>query len=632
MLIKIARICTLAAIFTPLLLINGLYFPFISGKAIIFRILVELALAFFLAHILLANNRTELVQKIKTQLRRPINISVIAFALIAVITALISQNPTQAFWSNFERGEGAFQIMHYALFFILSTILFSDQKTILRAVKATILTSILLCIYGFGQLYFDANPNQALAQKFGIIAASSRISGTLGNPSYLAGYLIISIALIIYMLRRAKRPFQKILWGILAAIEAFALLQTGTRGALLAVIVGIFAVLIAEIWFAHTRKGQLIAFSVLTICTISGIGFLATNQATFWKHIPVVNRFLNISGALKEIQPRLWTWGSAVAGVIERPLTGWGAENFPYAFDKYYNPKHFGIESFFDRTHNVFLEYLISGGVLLLLAYLAIFFFYYKEIRRYPRNLWKSILFALPIAYFTQGFFLFDVLPVYIILYTFIVFAINLNQDTPIDLTEDQYELNGTGLLGTLAVATILITSIITTAIFPFQKNIALANAHRPANGDEGVRAFQAAYNLPSPIGQEETVASFNRFIINIIEGTARANPNISKEAIRSVVDMANQWFDLNRSKMAGLKNTYTNGGLNLRAGILFNQPDYLERSQALYREALEIAPTRIEFIAILLKATKTLGDNNAYEKLLTIAKQLRPDIDWSTR
>ncbi len=632
MLIKIARVCTLAAIFTPLILINGLYFPFIAGKAIIFRILIELALAFLLAHILLANNRADLIKQIKTQLRRPINISMMIFAGIAVITALISQNPTQAFWSNFERGEGAFQIMHYALFFILSTILFTDSKTILRAVKVTILTSVLLSLYGFGQFYFDAHPNQALAQKLGIIAASSRISGTLGNPSYLAGYLIISITLIIYMMRKAKTTLQKVLWGTLIAVEAFALLQTGTRGALLAVIVGAFAVLVAEIWFAQTRKGQLIAFSVLTICTISGIGFLATNQANFWKHIPVANRFLNISGALKEIQPRLWTWGSAVAGVIERPLTGWGAENFPYAFDKYYNPKHFGIESFFDRTHNVFLEYLISGGVLLLLAYLSIFFFYYKEIKRYPRNLWKSILYALPIAYFTQGFFLFDVLPVYVILYTFIVFAINTDKTSTIDLTEERYELNGVGLAGTLAVATILITSVIITDIFPFQKNIALANAHRPASGDEGVKAFQAAYNLPSPVGQEETVAAFNRFIINIVEGTARANPNIPKEAIRSVVDMANQWFDVNRSKMAGLKNTYTNGGLNLRAGILFNQADYLDRSQALYREALEIAPTRIEFIAVLLKTAKTLGDDKTYDKLLVIAKQLRPDIDWTTR
>ncbi len=631
MLIKIARFCTLAAIFTPLILINGLYFPFIAGKAIIFRILIELALAFLLAHILLANNRSALLQTIKTQLRRPINISVILFALIAVSTALISQNPTQAFWSNFERGEGAFQIMHYALFFLLSSILFTDPKTIIRTIKATIITSGLLCVYGFAQLYFYKFPNPELAGKLKIIAADKRISGTLGNPSYLGGYLIISIALIIYMMRRSKTAIQKTLWGALLAVESFALLQTGTRGALLAVMVAGLTVLIAEIWFAHTRKGRLVAFGLLLTCSIAGITFVATSQASFWQHIPVVNRFLNIGGALKEIQPRLWTWGSAVAGVIERPLLGWGAENFPYVFDKYYNPKHFGIESFFDRTHNVFLEYLISGGITLLFAYLAIFFFYYKEIKRYPRNLWKSILFALPIAYFTQGFFLFDVLPVYIILYTFIVCVINTDRQ-PVDLTEEYYELTGSGLLTTLAIATVLITSIIITDVFPFQKNLALANAHRSANGNDGIKAFEHVYNLPSPVGQEETVAAFNRFIINIIEGTARANPNISIEAIRSVVDMANQWFDANRSKMSGLKDVYTNGGLNLRAGILFNQTDYLKRNQALYKEALEIAPTRIEFIAILLKTAKTLGDDAAYQKLLAVAKQLRPDIDWTTR
>lgn len=41
-------------------------------------------------------------------------------------------------------------------------------------------------------------------------------------------------------------------------------------------------------------------------------------------------------------------------------------------FNKYYDPALYGAEPWYDRTHNIFLDWLIAGGVLGLLAYLSI--------------------------------------------------------------------------------------------------------------------------------------------------------------------------------------------------------------------------------------------------------------------
>jgi len=39
-------------------------------------------------------------------------------------------------------------------------------------------------------------------------------------------------------------------------------------------------------------------------------------------------------------------------GVKEKPLLGWGQENFNLVFNKYYEPSLYGQEVWFDRVHN----------------------------------------------------------------------------------------------------------------------------------------------------------------------------------------------------------------------------------------------------------------------------------------
>ena len=58
-------------------------------------------------------------------------------------------------------------------------------------------------------------------------------------------------------------------------------------------------------------------------------------------------------------------------GVKEHPILGWGQENYIVLFNKYYDPKMYQQEPWFDRSHNVFFDWLVSGGILALLAYLS---------------------------------------------------------------------------------------------------------------------------------------------------------------------------------------------------------------------------------------------------------------------
>jgi O-antigen ligase len=631
-----------AAAVTPLLLVKQLFFPFIAGKAITFRVLVELALLSFLLHVISHARTKGFLNTLAQKLRHPIVICVSIFAVLFVVTALVGVNPTQSFWSNFERGEGAFQVLHYAVFFILCVLLLADRKSLERMLLVNIFVSLPMCLYAFLQLVTPiGSPN------WFVISPGDRVSGTLGNPSYLAAYLIFILAFIVYFFLKSKDPVIKTLLGVLFAFEFFIFLKTGTRGAFLGLIAGLL--LIAAIQFFITRNkkvriglGAFFALGILLTGT-----FFATHQAKVWEQVPVLNRLIDYKSAINDIRPRIWTWGSAVSGTLERPVAGWGAENFPYPFDKYYNPNHFGIESFFDRTHNIFLEYLITGGVILLVSWLAIFFFYYKRLASRPKDLWFTILAVTPVIYLIQGFFLFDTLPIYIGFFVFLALMLGTEQEreTPL-LPERSGTLGGTNLVIAVVLVAACGALIYYTAFLPIMKNRLIVRAlilqnTFTADISRGVKSsvtpsqiingFHAALTYSSPIGQEEAVGMYEKFILAIIENASQ-NPRAladkqTRADVKTLVDDANQWYDTHLGLYSGLKEQYINGGLNLRAGLSFNYPEYLERGKKMFNQAMEIAPSRLEFMRVLMELARIENDRDTFEKWLRRANLYRPDL-----
>lgn len=346
----------------------------------------------------------------------------------------------------------------------------------------------------------------------------------------------------------------------------------------------------------------------------------------------ILDRLFNLEGAVKGFQPRAWTWESALHGIGDRPLLGWGAENFAYSFDRYYNPNHYGGESFFDRTHNIFLEHLISGGIILLVSYLAIWLFYYRAIRGSERTMWRNVLIAMPIVYFVQGFFLFDVLPVYLITFLFMALSLNLAAGPEnTNLAENGYEAGHPELLMTIGLATMFLFVIITTAIIPWKKNLLITRAYSiPADQPQVIfNAFQEAILYRSVIGQEEAVSGLLKFSIDLLDAAAAQKTPVAPEIVRGIVDTNNAWFENYRPIMSGLRNWYLNGALNLRVGLNFSIPEYAERGKQLYDEALTIAPTRIEFLQILLEVARATRNRDEFDLVYEQVKALRPDILW---
>ena len=174
---------------------------------------------------------------------------------------------------------------------------------------------------------------------------------------------------------------------------------------------------------------------------VLAVGSLATfKESSFIKSHDLLARFSQLATfdkagleqfATTQGKGRFAIWSIAYEGFKERPILGWGQDNFNYVFNKYYDPKIYDQEQWFDRAHNVFFDWLIAGGILGLLSYLALFVTAIVAIwrsRAHEKDLYflfsdKVLLTALLIAYFIHNLFVFDSITSYILFFGVLAFV-----------------------------------------------------------------------------------------------------------------------------------------------------------------------------------------------------------------
>lgn len=366
----IARWVALGALFllpfTPLIVANHFFFPFITGKAFFSRILIEIAVAGWAALMFL------------DKAYRPrfswVGMIAIAFVMWVGIADLFALNVQKAFWSNFERMEGWVMLVHLlGLLFAASNILRVEKKW-RTWFMVSLGASLLVSLYSIAQLIpllpqcvQDAGCSFV---KLAIHQGSTRIDATLGNSAYLAIYLLFSVCVALWMALTEERTWLK--WSLvgLAGIEAILIFFTETRGTIIGFVC---AAGLSALLFMMTagRKGRQWATGGLIVLVILVGAFYAARDSSFVQNNHTLQRVASIS--VNDGQTRFTLWHMAFEGAVERPLFGWGQEGFNYIFNKYFEPSLYGQESWFDRAHNAFIDWLVAGGFPAFLLYLGLF-------------------------------------------------------------------------------------------------------------------------------------------------------------------------------------------------------------------------------------------------------------------
>ncbi len=401
----IALTAVFALPFLALYVANSMFFPFISGKNFAFRILVEIATGAWLFLALL----NPLYRPKKSWLLWAFG----AFVVVMAVADAFGVYPFKSFWSNYERMEGWVTLAHLFAYFVVAVSVLNTDKLWRAWWHTSLGVSVIVAIIGLFQLAGQININQS----------SLRLDARLGNATYAGIYMFFHIFMAGLFLARAwvekgkgKRLGITLLYGSIMALDAFILFFTATRGAILGLVGGIALAGLILIFLAPRsrvawRAGTLIAVVILLVGS-----FWMVRDAAWVQRIEPLYR---LSTIVEEGYPvaRLMNIQMAFQGFKERPLLGWGQENYAAVFDKYYDPNMYAQEQWFDRTHNIIFDWLIAGGILGLIGYLSLHVFALLMIWRssgfapYER----AILTGLWAGYFFYLIFTFDNITSYIL-------------------------------------------------------------------------------------------------------------------------------------------------------------------------------------------------------------------------
>src|SRR3989344_1768026 len=415
---KILKYFLLAGIFIipfiALIISGKMFFPFITGKNFVFRILTELLLGGWA--ILALFDKTY----------RPkfswLLVSVLSFVGVIALADIFGANPFKSFWSNFERMDGLISLIHLAGYFVVAGIVLNTEKLWNKFWNTSVAVSVIIGIYGILQL----------AGKITINQGGVRLDGTFGNASYLAIYMFFHIFITAFLLVKWRGAiWMKYVYGAIIILQLVILYFTATRGALLGLVGGVFlSTLLISIFEKQNKQNRTIAIGVLiVVVALIGIFFVAKNTR-FINNNQVLGRLSSIS--LEEGATRFKIWNIAWQGVKERPILGWGQENFNFVFNKYYNSLLFDQEPWFDRVHNIFFDWLIAGGILGFLAYFSIpiltLFYLWRRLEERLSITEKSIFTGLLAGYFFHNMLVFDNIMSYILFFSIAAYIYALSK------------------------------------------------------------------------------------------------------------------------------------------------------------------------------------------------------------
>ncbi len=360
--LNLAKILIYLTFFVPLVIAPASFiFPFVVPKILLFRSLVVLSAGCYV--LLLIINWREYKPKFTA-----LNLVLLSFLFSFFLSTVFGVDPYHSFWDNHERMLGLFTILHYIIYYFVSSAIFKNWKDWQTALKVFMFAGSIVMLIGFIQIQ---NPNFLMNQ------GSDRVASTLGNSIYVSGYGLFMLFTSLLLFFKEKNKNWRWMEAVSAVLGLMGIFFGGSRGAILGLLIGLFcmAAIYGFTSKENPRVKKILLYGLVSAVLLFGLAFIFRTSKLV-SNIPALGRLFSTSISELTGGPRLIAWKIAVDSWKERPVFGWGPNNFFYAFNKYYNPRslEFGYgETWFDSAHNIILNTLTVQGVFGVIIYLGIF-------------------------------------------------------------------------------------------------------------------------------------------------------------------------------------------------------------------------------------------------------------------
>ncbi|MBU1046008.1 O-antigen ligase family protein [Patescibacteria group bacterium] len=598
----------------PLIVRGDFLFPFVGPKGLYLMALIEI---FFAAGVFLMIFSPRYRAK-----RNILSLAIGSFVLIMILATIFGADPSRSFWSKFERMSGLLMWLHLFGFFLVSRAIFKKDDW-LRIFSFSILASMVVC-----SLFW--------LNKAGVKGLSVAYNGsTVGNSSFLATYLLFNLffALYLFFELKKRKVFQfffikvsrKICLTIAAAgfIFMFITLMFSTGRAAILVFFGGTGLLLL-LYLALERKKNNIRL-IAKMCLILGlIIYLSGLALLLWNNSPIQQWLSERANKSRQV-----IWSNAWQGFLERPILGWGPENFSFVFHEhfdpgFYIPEIYGPDTRFDRAHNIIFDNLVDGGALGLLGYLSMFGASFWILGRgYRRKKLNFMTAAVPsiilVAHFTQNLTVFDMPASFLMLFiTFgFISAVSGNEPAPeaIPLRQRKNRIIFLPLLVLL-----LFFSLSSFVIKPARAGTAIIGVMKSPTFEGRKSLYEKALHS-SPMGLYQIREHLGLHIFNLIEaGLVEVGDfEIVTQALEETAhDSPFDYYD--RLVLARVYNAYAE---------LQKEKDeiVLKRAEQVLEDALRLSPTKQEGYWEMATTKLMLNKNDEAAELLERAISLDPRV-----
>ena len=428
----------------PLILSNDTLFPFIVGKAVYARSVIEVTFGVWLLLIFFYPRY------------RPSRSLIVAtlgvWLLISLLAGLTGVSAVRSLWSTYERMQGVVDLAHWFVFIAMTGAVFRSLADWRILFTVNLAVCMVVSFLGINQHYeiFDM-------RDFGILS-TDRIESTLGNATYVGAYTmvnaLIALSLIIHSIggqtrgsggerterppqsraaRRRRRgrerqtaparmsfnyiPWLQSVWILSLMLNLWALWLTGTRGAVIGLGTAALVFSVGYLIWGRVGVARMLSYALVGAAVVV-IGLFAVVRTSdvldpIVESNTMLDRISSIGLEDGSISGRVSGAQAGLLAYAEKPVLGWGPENFLIAWGKHVSAEAAERDRF-DQAHNKLVEELTTKGTLGFVSYMIVWaamawaMFISVRRRQGYTQLAVLVIAAAMLAYFVQNLFLFD--------------------------------------------------------------------------------------------------------------------------------------------------------------------------------------------------------------------------------
>lgn len=277
----------------------------------------------------------------------PLDNPILILLILSILSTVFSVHKYSSIWSFI-------LLCNYVIIFYLIVHTVRTRSQLRQLVYLIVFVAAFLSIFGlikkFGNHTFPWWDYSFMKRNANIVSA------TYVNPNHFAGYMEMTLPLLLGLFLTGFRGIKFFLMIILATLFFATLILSLSRGGWFAAFTGLLFMSVTLLFKQYFQSKKLV---LTLVCGFFILAFIVLSSTPVVMEIKTLEQMGNIPS----LRDRITVWGGIVGMIKDHPLLGTGPGTFATVFTRYQPP---GMLMRYTQGHNDYLHFISEAGLALL--------------------------------------------------------------------------------------------------------------------------------------------------------------------------------------------------------------------------------------------------------------------------